>query len=226
MMDTALGYYDASRSYYRPPSIRHVAMMHGVSKSSFHRRVKERCNLPMFMKLDMYDVVQKYTDDDHDIIGVAVRYFNKTRDQYKPPSMRCVAKIYGISKSTLSRRIIETAYSDSSGRSYVSERMPNHFQTVSDYSEMLTSNDEVELSTTLETMFGKLNTLENRITVTQSARMILVRYFSDICEMELFATGKVVRPNLGNLSISARMVSEPGIHHHHMSTIRSGEMIR
>ena len=47
----------------------------------------------MLTKHDMYDVVQKDTDDDDDIVGVAMRYFMKSRDQYKPPSMRCVAKI-------------------------------------------------------------------------------------------------------------------------------------
>ena len=137
--------------------------------------------------------------------------------------MRCVAKIYGISKSTLSWRIIETACSDSNhastGRSWVSECMPYDFQTVTNYSELLLSKDEDGMSTTLASMFSELNTLENRITVTQSARMSLVRYFSDLCETEQFSTGKVIRPNLGYLSLLARMVCEPGIHHYNMSTI-------
>ena len=103
--------------------------------------------------------------------------------------------------------------------------MPYDFQTVTNYLELLLSKDEEGMTTTLATMFSKLNTLENCVAVTPSARIFLVQYFTDLCEMELYSTGKIIRPNLGNLSLSVRMVSEPGIHHYNLSFIRSGERI-
>jgi hypothetical protein len=241
----AVRFYIAKRDCHCPPSIKLVAKNHNVAFTTLRDRLAKRFAresklLNKFANVHQTEFADKDKSVEHlekkDRLERAIRYYGSTRSRNRPPSIRHIADVYKTSKTSLLLlitkrfpknhsllRLDKSSTLDCAADQYTTP----DFRTVTITPPSISnSGADAYESSYSDPTFGDLNiTLEKRVTVTLSARMYLARYFTDLCEMELFATGKVVRPNLGNLSLSAHMVSEPGIHHQHMSTIRSGDRI-